>query len=456
MVAIKLRTVSFSGAGFIHDAGPNGLAAMVRGIAQDLARTKIEVASVPNLTDNSTGTKAATIAALVIPTAAFDGQTSGAAPGAAFNTAIGLFEDVGQVLIRSFNNVRVRLGLPLLVAASGSEATADTIPAMTKTLTSTNGATAIDFTTGVAKMKEARVNLATLVHGFNEIMEALGETKFAGVGGGFADAAVPQTLTAITDATSGTGTPAGKTSIDDTVMDTFLTALANDIASLAAEWNNKMFQAALTDLTDSSGGTAEDPLATAGVAFPLFQDGGTDSAPKAGWDAEIPKIDNNFADLALRANLLLERFDISPLIDSTTGTANTTLEVIDDTLTAVDGTGANSLENVTANATKVNVDNNVSTLMVEVNRLAPLFGVPTRTDNFGGTVSTTKTLVLTGTSGAGVDNGAAATGCADAAVDAWLDRVTDALATMAAMLNAMTGTLGDTMPTKELKVVAAL
>lgn len=457
-MTVKVTANYFAGSARIHQKETGGLGDVVRRMLQSQARDKLAVAGVPDLTDNSTGAAVAsgTLADMVIPTAAYDGTSSGAAPATAFNTAAGVVENVGAVLADALNNARVRLGLPLITWTTGTIAAANTIPAMTKALTATSGATAVDYATGVDRMTSLRKNVHTLARAMNEVLEAAGRVKMnlAPLGGEW-DYSTPYALDAVADATAGTGDSAGETSISDTVMDAFLDAAADNVATMAYVWNARMTQAGITDLTDNSGGTAESPLASAGADFTAHQDGGTDTAPKAGWDAEMAKLENNFADLAARTNELLGRYGLAPLVDGTTGTANTTLEVIDDSLTAVDGTGggADGLELASANTQKGVIEDNVATLMVEVNRLCPYFGVVTVVDSFGGTADGGKALGEIGTSAAAVNNSAAATGVADAEADAFLDRVTDAMATMAAKLNEMTGTEVDMDP---LTAVAAL
>jgi len=445
MPAIKITDNYFSGLANVQKSD------VVQGLAQDHARIKLDSAGVTDLTDNSGGTNANAVALMTVPTAAFDAQTAGGSPASAFDTAAGKIENACAVFADHLNNARVRLGLVLMTWTTGTIATAGTLASLTTSLTATSGATAIDFTTGVARMKSIRNNIGTLARGLNEVLKAVGDPRIADASGGTPDFS-GLAMEAVANATAGTGTPAGATSISDAVMDAFLLAAAANIASLADWFNDAMFQTGLSDLTDNSAGVATDTIAAAAkITLVAYQDVATASVPKVQLDTELAKIDNNFADLSLRTNLLLARADLSELTDNSGGTANTTLEIIDDTLTAVDGTGSNSTPFAGTQAIVNAITNNISSLVAKINLLAPLYGVVIITDSAAGTVS--NTLAATAVTGAGVDNGAAATGLNNVLFNAYMVAVQDALASMAGKLNEMTGTGS---PTKPLRVVAAL
>jgi hypothetical protein len=441
MMAIRVKPFHFSGAGKVHGRDADALGAIVRGLAIDHARAKAASATIADLTDNTTGVAAASVVDLVLPTAAFDASSAGGATRTDFNTAIGKFENAGAVLGDNLNKLRARLGLELVSWASGTIAAAATLPAQDKSVNTTSGATALNYASGRTAMAAAKANLRKLVRAFNECMVALGFPKVTdALSGPFGDGYI---LVAIADADADdqTGTANdGKTAISKTVADTFLDSLADNLATLAAFWNVRMGQAGLTDLTDNSGGSAAgDTIAEIDQSFTAHQDGTDDSAPATQFNTELAKIENNFADLALRINTLAVFHGLGTLLaDSTGGTANTTIEVIDDTLTAVGGTSDTTLSKASADVTFGQIADNFATLVEAVNELCPLHGLTELDDGSGGEASASGTLVAL-TDGVGVDNSAAATGTANAEVNAALDGVTDNLATIAAKLNAMTG-----------------
>jgi hypothetical protein len=452
MTAIRVRKSHFQGSGKVFGREPGNLAEIVRGLAIDNARSKLASTVVADFTDNTTGVSAGEVVDLVLPTAPFNAVSAGGATRTAFNTAIGKFKNASSSMAAHLNRVRARLGLEPMSWATGT-VTAGTLPAQDKSVATTNGATSLNYESGRTAMLKAKQNMRKLVRGFNEVMVAVGippiESALSGEAGGSG-----YDLVAIADAAADTDSPAGSTAISKAVIDTFLDSAADNFASLAAYWNMAMVQAGLSDLTDNSGGTgAGETMAALGHPFTAHQDVATNSSPVADFNTELPKIENNFADLALRINTLGLLHGLGPLlVDSTGGTANTTLEVIDDTLTAVDGSTDSTLSKASADVTFGEMADNFATLVVAVNVLCEVHGVLPLVDAGDGEADADGELIAL-TDGVGVDNGAEATGTADADIDAALDVVTDNLATVAAKLNAMTGS-GLELEAHPLHVVA--
>ena len=199
----------------------------------------------------------------------------------------------------------------------------------------------------------------------------------------------------------------------------------------------KSSQLNTTALTDNSGGTAAAGLA-ANAAPDAAAGAATTSAPKAGFDAELVKIANNLADLALRTNLLLTQTGLPLLTDSTGGTADTTLEALLIETTAVDGsTGAAALEEASARARMATVNNALSSLVAKTNALAAALGVTALTDALGGTVSGTLAVLAATAAGVG---GTEPVTMLDTAVETWLTVNRHNIATVAAHLDSMVGT----------------
>lgn len=448
-MGLGVKTTSFNNLASTYRKDGIGLGPVIRGILIDNARMKIEVTQVPDLTDNSTGVASATVSAvaMAIPTAPFDATSAGGAQLTATNAAFVKIENAGRVLVNSINNARARLGMPNMAAASGVQAAADTIPAQDKSVATANGVSAIDYATGIAAMLQTRKNIYRLFRGMNGLFRAMGEPIMSHTLINAANFPSDLNLSAITAASA---SATGASSISKTVMDAFLDACANNIATMALVWNRQMVQGgSITDLTDSSGGTASPtnivamptPAAAAGAA--------TTSSPKAGFDAQLAIIANSCASLAARTNILIDHFGGTRLTDNSGGTPSTTLAAQSANLTAVDGSsGTSAVDVVTAAARMASVRNNIADLTRAINLLAPSFGVGLLADASGGSANTTlEAITATGT-GVG---GATPVTMLDSAVDTWLGQVQNNIATLAGRLNAMTDA---NMPKKPLSFYA--
>ena len=235
---------SFSGGGNISGDSGLSLAAVIRGLAQDIAKTRLNVSTVGNFTDNSGGTadSGRVLRGMVVPTEPYDGRSSGAAPANGFNNAINGFQNAFKVMENRFKLATDRISTTRPVATQGTQGTAGTIAALTASLSASSGNAAIDFTTGTVAMRALRKDIVIMASGLNRILVAIGSDKITSV---MDDEPFPTEDTAtatIANATAGTGSPRGTTSISDTVMDAFLTSARNNVATIAATWNGAMRQ----------------------------------------------------------------------------------------------------------------------------------------------------------------------------------------------------------------------
>lgn len=417
----------------------------LQGLAVGLARSRLEASGVPDLTDNSTGTAGTSLADVPIPASAFDASAAGGTQLTALNTSIGKIENAGRVLVNSFNKVRAIVGLPLLTAANGTEAAANTIPAQDTSATAASGTSSVDFESAIAAMKVAAGNVGILAHGLSQIRAAIGEpavvsSAYRGHFTSLALADIP-TVVAATDGSSSVATAAATS---------FLAAVANNLATLAALWNQMFNQGSFSTLTDSTGGTSSTGLVANASPAPA-NGAATTSAPKAGFDTQLAAINDGFGELVSTMNVLRNFYDLAPYTDSTGVTANGTLSAVSNSLTAVDGsTGTSAVDEVTALARMVTVKNNMSSLAVGINDLVGFVGVPSLTDALGGTASTT--IAAVAATGTGVGGATGTPTLLNADVDTWLGHARDNLATLAAKLNAIIGAAEVSM--KPLTVVA--
>jgi hypothetical protein len=426
MTAIRLRAdTKFTIGPYVYNA--------LRALAIDNARNKIEVAGVADITDNTTGTAGTSYAALAVPTVAIDATAAGGVQLTALNTSFGKIENAYRVLSNSINNVRGRLGVSLLKATTGTQVTKDTLPALDLSSTGATGATAADFVTSKAVMANIVANLALLDDSFQHVLDCLGNTREVSAFQGLASLNSNVVALGVAIAsTTGTG------ALAKTDADAFLAAVANNLATFAARWNQIMVQGGLAALTDSSGGTAAaglvanaTPAAAAGAA--------TTSAPKAGFDTQVALIANAVASLSSRLNALRAGFDLPLFADNSTGTASTTIAAESVALVAVDGsTGTVAVDVVSATTAMAHIDNALSSLTAGTNDLANLLGLePTIPDALGGAFS--YTLAAIAATGTGVGATTAVT-MLNTAVNTWLTNNRNNISTLAAALNALVGT----------------
>lgn len=445
-LAARVKRGHFSGVGKVHDAAYDGLAEIIRGLAIDNARNKIESAGVTDATDSSTGTAVtadatrltAGIVALAIPTAFFDAASAGGADVTETNTAIGVVHNALAALADHVNNLAGRLGLPVVTWATGSVATAHTIPAITKTVATANGANAVGFTTGTAAMNVLRNNFATVLHALNRALTASGYAVFKDNSGGSPQTDDTPVMTTTSATTGGQGTPAGAASVSKAVMDAFLTGLANNVATTISYVNNVFGAVSTTDITDSSGGSASATRTLAAMTLPTAVNGAaTTSSPKTEFDTEIVKYEDAIAELAAKLNPLLERFDVPLLIDNTGAAVNGTIAALVAALTAVDGSGGTLGLNATDGIARLTTAASaMRSIAAKLNQILPAYGEWLITDSIGvGTVSDTLANIAV--------SGAAGTGTADClldtAVDAALVVLKNSAATLAAVINVIVG-----------------
>lgn len=73
---------------------------------------------------------------------------------------------------------------------------------------------------------------------------------------------------------------------------------------------------AIVDLTDNSGGTANDTIEACGTAVTGVDGAGSNAASKADVDARLTAIANNFADLTAKVNELNAALQAAQVTDS--------------------------------------------------------------------------------------------------------------------------------------------
>jgi hypothetical protein len=199
----------------------------------------VTAAAEAKLVDSSTGVATASLVAVVTPTnGTVDGVTA-FSPKAAFDTAItkvqDAHEEIGQSL-RTLIAIVAGSTYPLPNAITGATAADLTIAALDKVLTA-GVANCVPATTAITQIVNARNNQATLCSALNFLRVAVGLAPITDGSGGV----VSRSQTAWTLSSKATTAAAtsvnGDLTLTDATTDAALTALANNIATLAAKLN---------------------------------------------------------------------------------------------------------------------------------------------------------------------------------------------------------------------------
>jgi hypothetical protein len=235
--SIKVGLNHFTAASKVYSSQSDGLAAIVRNLAVDNARLKLQVAGVADFVNNSTGVVNGTNGAnglvdIVARPAIFNATSAGGFPVAAGNAALVKIRDAHRVMVNRINIARSNLGLPSLVTSEGTEVTAGTIAAMDRTSTAVAGTLAASYASYVASVAVVKANQRKLKRAYNEVITALDYTVLRSsmvgdVGADFTLAAIPVLVA------SATGNP----SVSNTDGIALLVASSNNVATLAAHWN---------------------------------------------------------------------------------------------------------------------------------------------------------------------------------------------------------------------------
>jgi hypothetical protein len=412
MTANKVKTNHFVGAAKVYSSESDSLTNVIRGLVQDLARSRIDNGSA--LTDNTAGVAVYPYALGVQAGSTMATHTDSgtdSAPKAGFDTAVGQIANGMAVLAKSMNILGAAIGAPQLVDnTGGTVATTGTLPAITSTLSAASGGTnAVDAVSGLATLGVLKTNMAILTGHMNRIATAVGypdSVSFGSFTPGF-----PGTDTLALVSASGTGVPgsAANSTLQNTVVEAELVTIAANLATIAALWNG-IVGGNPAALTGTPGGSASYTAVVVQTAPGAAVDGAaTTSAPKAGIDTALGYVNTNMCELSERVNTLLKKNGLSPLLTDNTGlSASGALHAVTTSFSAVDGSsGSSAVDYTTLKARMVSINNDIASITAKVNLLAPIYGHPLLVDSSGGVASNTIATVGTATA-AGV-SGAAST-----------------------------------------------
>lgn len=446
MTAIKVKSSQFTGLSKVYSREPDGLAAIVRGLAIDHAKIAVAGASVPSFTDNSGGSAAYPIALPVVPTTPIAVDSAGGVNYADLNTSLGKTQNALAVLSKTINIARNVLGLPLITNAYGTVASANTIPAQDLSGTAATGASAADFETSVAALTIAQQSFFQLVEAANDVFVAVGGSplQLPPIQRNLSTLIVAIPSIVAYAANSGEGL-----NISD--ANAFLAALASGIAELAYQWNDATTVSTISALTDSTTGTASlTTVAALDLAPVAYEDVSTSSAPLAGFNTQLGKATNALSSILAKLNLVRERVGLPVIADNSGGTISSTLAALSATFSAVNGTGNDSVSQASLAVSLGLLADNIATLTAAANDLASDFSTTTLTDNSGGIEQKSVGLAAV-TAATGVNNSAAATGVANSELEAAWAVVMDNISTLAAKANLY---IGSSAPAFGLSVIA--
>jgi hypothetical protein len=220
------------------------------------------------------------------------------------------------------------------------------------------------------------------------------------------------------------------------------------IAALAQEGARaRVAAAAPAALTDSSTGVAIDVFTLAAVIAPTngLKDGVAEFAPKAGFDTAIGLVEDAHSELGVKTSALIALIGGSTAADVA---AYASAAAVDDTIAAMSkaltGVTSNCVDAVTGKQQIVIARNNQAALASAINWCRTAMGLLPLTDGTGGIFDkavgvdwASVAQVATGT--AVTANGAAT--LTDVSTDLALDALADNVASMAAALNEMRGTV---------------
>lgn len=210
----------------------------IAAIAQSLTRYNASI-SVGEITDNSGGTDNSAAGAVPTPVTVAQDGTVLLAPKAGFDTQIGLIEDAHRELLTAANGfingiVANTPGVATVRDLTSGAVVDGTIAAISNALTGSAAADqGVDAATGVAQIVAARNTQSAIIAALNWSMVALGYDVFADGSGGVFDKTRTE-FTTTDAAATGTAAAAGENSLTVTSVNEALTALRDNIASIAA------------------------------------------------------------------------------------------------------------------------------------------------------------------------------------------------------------------------------
>ncbi|MCA1775271.1 MAG: hypothetical protein LC676_06580 [Loktanella sp.] len=166
----------FTGSGRIWDR-QTGLAAVVRAMAQHMAKEAVDALTVGSMTDNTGGTAQTTFMRIPMNFAPFDSSSGGGANDAETNTALAALADAHAVLAEHVELVRPTLGLePVSLGAGhgGNIATSGTVPALTLSVADSQGTASVERKSTLAALDKVAQNQGVLAKAVNEARAAVG------------------------------------------------------------------------------------------------------------------------------------------------------------------------------------------------------------------------------------------------------------------------------------------
>lgn len=204
-------------------------------LAQESARTRLDAANITALTDNSTGTPAASLVA--VPIGVLAENPASAPTKASFDTQMALVRDAHLELSTKINAaIAVVAGASARVVRNTNGTAVDgTIAAIAAFTNGTDDT--VDFATGNAQIVVARNNQAAICAGLNYLRTALGVAPVTDGSGGVFNTSATEYVTVNPAATGAAADDAGDDTMTAASALAALNALKNNLATLAARTN---------------------------------------------------------------------------------------------------------------------------------------------------------------------------------------------------------------------------
>lgn len=214
----------------------SGIGDLLSSILQQNAALAISSPAITAMTDSSTGAVSGTnppsIPNMALPVAFTHVTGNDLAPKAGFDTAMAASYDAAKAYAEWLNTVRARLDMAP-ITYTGTPSVSGTIAAQTKALTGVDGSgtNAVDATTGIAQLTNARKNARILMRASNEVLNAVGGTPISR----YEPSNEGLAMTANAATAAGVAGASNSQSLSDTDVDAFLVKLADAYATMHAK-----------------------------------------------------------------------------------------------------------------------------------------------------------------------------------------------------------------------------
>lgn len=446
---VKVNPSYFQGGSKLTDSGPNGLAAIIRKMAQDAARDTVRGAT-SQLT-NSIGIAPHndfTVHATEEFTAYTESGTSSLST-TDFDAFLDKVADAANGIGAQLNTYNNYLGLPAYIISGVSGTSAHpSIELITVDFTPASS-TLVSVTQANIRLTTVKNVVRTLAEASNRIAKAVGFTPLTiNTGGSLSVKTANDGLTygqlylENIYPSVASGGLAG-TVVQVTEAETVCTSIAKNLSTIVDFLNAITigYPGDFVALGGASGGSASATYVLAEIADPeaFTHVSSTDLYSLTHVTLAMDYAEKDLTILTTRVNKLLAKFNLPALGGITNAASSTTILSVTDSTVGADGAASDAAVYSQFLTAVQSTRNNIATLTYSVNQLLDIYGLTRLTDSTGG---------IRGTSGAMLDvdvaftggDGTAGTGVSQTAADTIMSGIGDALATLQERINTFTST----------------